>query len=278
MLNQDAERAVKSFKIPPCPEILTSLVREMRTEEPDFRKVSNLVARDVGLGATLLRTVNSPAYGLRTKATSVHHALTVLGLNAIVQIMTGLLLRQAFPAAQHPKMQEIWEASSQVAEITAALAVRTRVVDRDAAYTFGLFRDCGIPALMMHFDDYAQTLDDAAKEVDRKFTAVEDERYWTNHAEAGHTMAEAWFLPKTICDAILWHHDYAVLEQGHNEIADGSRKLIALALIAEWLAAQRAGSYPANEWLKGGTLSLQCVGSSEQEMQALARELEILRT
>ena len=44
--------------------MLTGLVGQMRNEEPDFPKIAKLIGTDVALAATMLKTVNSPFYGL----------------------------------------------------------------------------------------------------------------------------------------------------------------------------------------------------------------------
>ena len=81
-LEHEAEQVVREIGIPPCPGTLTSVVREMRRDEPDLRKLSDLLGSDVALSATMLKTVNSPFYGLKTKAGTIQQALSILGLGA----------------------------------------------------------------------------------------------------------------------------------------------------------------------------------------------------
>ena len=71
VLDREAEQIVKDIGIPPCPAILTKLMQEMREDEPDFKRIGKLIGGDVSLGAAMLKTVNSPFYGLNRKATSV---------------------------------------------------------------------------------------------------------------------------------------------------------------------------------------------------------------
>ena len=98
VLDREAEEIINDIGIPPCPAILTTLMREMREDEPDFVKLGKLIGSDVSLAAAMLKTVNSPFYGLRSKATSVQQAITLLGLRNVAQIVTGLLFVD--PAAQ----------------------------------------------------------------------------------------------------------------------------------------------------------------------------------
>src|SRR5262249_39116975 len=105
-LSPEAEQIVKSIGIPPCPALLAKLVREMRNDDPDFAKLGELIGSDVSLAAVLLKTVNSPFYGLRAKATSIRQALVFVGLRNVTQLVTGLLLRQAFPAGANARMED----------------------------------------------------------------------------------------------------------------------------------------------------------------------------
>ncbi len=102
-----AEEAAKGIRLPPCPATLTKLLREMRDDEPDFVKIAKLISTDVSLAGAMLKTVNSSFYGLRTKVGSVHQALNVIGLRNAGQLVTGLLLRDAFPSGATDRMQAV---------------------------------------------------------------------------------------------------------------------------------------------------------------------------
>ena len=86
VLDREAEEIVNDIGIPPCPALLTKLMREMRSDEPDFVALGKLIGSDVSLAAAMLKTVNSPFYGLRTKATSVQQAITYLGTREVAAI------------------------------------------------------------------------------------------------------------------------------------------------------------------------------------------------
>ena len=122
VLDREAEQIVADIGIPPCPAILTKLMQEMRHDEPNFAKLGKLIGADVSLAAAMLKTVNSPFYGLRTRATSIQQALALLGLRHVAQLVTGLLLRDAFHGGSSDLMDEYWESSSAIAETSAALA------------------------------------------------------------------------------------------------------------------------------------------------------------
>ena len=269
----EAEQIVKNINIPPCPAILTKLLRETREDEPDFDAIGRFISGDVGLAAMMLKTVNSPFYGLRTKATSVPQALALLGLRTAVQLVTSLLLRQAFPVADNEALEEFWDASSNIALITAYLARKVNGVDRDDAYTFALFRDCGVPAMMIGFRDYPTALADATINDTQCVTDLENDRYGTNHALTGYHLAKSWLLPDTTCQAVLAHHDYASLKATPAGIPTPSARLVVLALTAERLFAQQSMGTESPEWRTYGGYALEQLDITQTQFDAYVQEI-----
>lgn len=273
-LELEAERVVREVGIPPCPGILTSVVREMRRDEPDLRKLSDLLGSDVALSATMLKTVNSPFYGLATKAGTVQQALSILGLRAGVNLVTGLLLRQAFPVTSSALMEDFWERSMDLAAAAAALAPRLKCCNRDQAHTFALFRDCGLAVMIRKFPMCQDIVDGAAADPGQPITEVENIRYDVNHARVGYALARSWFLPETIGRAILHHHDLAQISSGTIALPLESARLVALGLLAEQLCAIRSNRPPCADWLMGEELVLDAFGLDEADVAALAVEPE----
>jgi HD-like signal output (HDOD) protein len=250
-IDREVERAINDLGIPPCPAVLTRLMQEVRSDEPDFKRVELLVGADVGLAAALLQTANSPLYGLRTKAASIQHALAVLGLRNVAQLVVGLLLRQAFPVSGSKAMERFWETSSRVALVAARIAGEARI-DRHAAHTFALFRDCGMPVMLKKYPAYEGILDGSAVPAGALITEAEVERCGLDHVRVGHYLAKSWELPEATCIAIRHHHDY----HAWPALDHGAASLAALALAAEEVASRLAHRVSCTEWTHGAEATL----------------------
>lgn len=274
VIDQEAAQLVKGIGIPPCPAILTSLVREMRSDDPDFNRMAKLISSDVGLAAAMLKTVNSAFYGLPTKATSVQQALVLLGLRTVTHLITGLLLRQAFPVADGKFMERFWDMSSTIAAVAAQITRQIKSVNRDEAYTFGLFRDCGMPPLMLKFADYAHALAARGAHSERSISELEEEYCGIDHAQIGQYLAKSWHLSEQVCLAILWHHDPSALALEHPELPAASLRLIALAMIAEHVLRTYRDEPVSHEWQKNGVLALDYLGLSEADLADLSEEAQ----
>lgn len=255
-------------EIPPCPVVLTALLREMRADDPDFGRIAVLISRDIALASTAVQTVNSAAFNLPCPVATIREALTYLGLDAITRLIRGLLLRQAFPFVSGAAITQFWDDSAAIARITARVAGALRAVDPNLAYTFGLFRDCGMPVMLSRHADYTQIMEQTA--VNSAPTLVaEQARYRTDHAALGLLLARQWHLPEALCNAIRYHHDGDANHGTRGDIDPASMKLIACATIADHL---RAVSRNLMHRQASSELGLACaqLGQVPEQLAALA--------
>lgn len=268
------ERSLLDVGIPPCPYILDRFISEMRQEEPDFNRLATLINSDVGLSAGLIKTANSPYFGVRQRVRSVNEALAILGLKTASGAVAGLILRDAFPHVAN--LERFWDASARIAALSGWLAqsLDMRGLRAEDAYTYGLFRDCGIPVLLGRFPRYGQLLVKANQELERCFTEVEEEELPTNHAMVGCLLAQNWWLPEEICLAIRNHHDASELVSADGSMPVLSRRLIAVAQLAEHIVQRRFGLSLTQEWGKLGAACMQTLGMDEAQLENLYLESE----
>lgn len=274
LIDQELERVALSVGIPPRPTVLIELSQEAKKDEPDFHRIEKLVSTDVALSASLLKTINSPFYGLRSKASTVKQAIAILGLTTLSRLVTGMAVRNVFTGGNQVSMERFWDASAKVASVTSYVAKQLPGMNKDEAYTFGLLQDCGIPILMQRFPEYKQTLGLANQLLNKKFTAVEDEVHGTNHATMGYLLARSWSLPEAITKAIRFHHEFAMLEGKQELLPEEGQNFVSLALLAERAIQLHSGLSQSVEWIKGGPLVLAHVGLSEQEFDGMVEDIK----
>ena len=70
------EKTLKGIAIPSRPQVLLQIESELRKDDPDPRIVARLIEADVGLTAAVLKTVNSPFFGLAKRTSSAAQAVT----------------------------------------------------------------------------------------------------------------------------------------------------------------------------------------------------------
>lgn len=245
-------RSILDIGIPPCPVILDKFISEARKDEPDLSRLAAIIGTDVGISAGLIKTANSPYFGVRQRVRSVNEALTMLGFKTASRAVSGLILHNTFPNVRN--LERFWDTSARVAQISGWLAQKMNIrgLSADDSYTFGLFRDCGIPVLLGHYPQYEQVLVCANNDAEREFTEIEDASLPTNHAMVGCILAQNWWLPEEICLAIRNHHSLVVLESANSNLPLLSLQLIATAQLAEHIVQHQLKLCMTQEWTKLG--------------------------
>lgn len=258
--------------IPPRPAVLMNIEAEMRSPAPNYVALEKIISLDVGVSASLLKIANSALFGMSGRVRSVKEALQILGLNTVASAVAALSLRKAF--SHVPNMERFWDASASIAQISGWLAREIALPDRkvrpEEAYTYGLFRDCGIPILMANYLDYIDILRAANSESLRAFTEIEDEEMGVDHASIGATLAREWRLPIEYQAAIEFHHDSdAVRGASAHVMPDVARYFIALAQLAEYLFQRQTGLNKTQEWGKLGQACLDLLLLQPSDVDAL---------
>lgn len=268
-----AIKALGEVAIPPCPEIVVELLNEASRPEVDFIRLSRLITGDVALAASVLKMANSPFFALRRKVQSVQQAVAVLGLRNLLKIIYGVVLKQSLDGNEALAMMRFWDRSNFNAVVSSYLARRAGRVSADEAYTFGLFHDAGIAVLMQRFADYKQTLL-LANAAPANVTAVEDERYQTNHVLVGAMLARNWYLPETVVWAIRFHHELSIFSVPREHATPEVCRLVAIRALSEHLVASFL-DYPDDaEWEQVKEAALAYLGWFEDDLDDLVREIE----
>ncbi|GGC78349.1 HDOD domain-containing protein [Undibacterium terreum] len=261
---------MKTIRIPPRPSLLADVQQELSARDPDPRKLAKIIAHDVSLAASLMKLTNSSFFGLRLKASSVEHAVDLLGLNQCSLLLTGIIARQTISQGG-ASMARFWDFSTKRAQAMAYLARQMRACPTDLAHTFGLFCDIGVPLLMEKFPDYSKSMEKASRDFINSITDLEDLRFNANHAAVGSLLARTWGLPNEVSLAILLQHDYRSLQDRATE--DSVRTLIALSLLAEYAIHKYHGEDVFAEWEKGGDIACHFLGLSQHEVEDRFEEL-----
>ncbi len=269
------EQLLKGITIPPRPIVLIEVDQELKRPEPDLKKVAGLIARDVGVSAAMLKTVNSPLFGLRSKVGSVLQAVQLLGARNTRNVVTSLVLRSTMGGAA-TSLERFWDSSEKVASISAYICTMLPKAPREEAYTFGIFHDCGIPALMQRFGDYRDTLKIAGGDS-RPPTEVEEERHGTNHATIGYLIAHSWGLSDVICQAIQRHHDLGALGDD-DSFSPMARVLVAVNFLAEHLHETSLRMRDDRQWVQGEGIVLDYLGLTHGEYAELSEDVMALCT
>lgn len=150
--------SLRELGIPPRPAIMDAVEREAAKDEADFWALQALISADVALSAGLIKVANSALFGGRHVAVSVYDAVRKLGLQQVARTIAALSLQRVF--AHVPQMERFWDSSFRTACLAAWLAQQlpgAKTVGVPDVYSYTLFRDAGIPALLCLWAPFTAT-------------------------------------------------------------------------------------------------------------------------
>ena len=237
----------RGFSVPAQPTLLLELQELIKSDEPNLDDIANLVAQDVAISATILKTINSPLYGLARTIADIPQSVRYIGLNGIISLVTSNLLKKSYSAQDCSiALDDFWDNASNIANMAVYIGQKLkRRVAKEKLFTLGLFHDCGIPVMAMKYSDYQETLDHAEKTPSETLTEIEESVYQVNHATIGYYVASSWRLPVDICQLVLRHHDRNFLAKLDSSEA---QTCFAVLKIAENIAHLHKHFRPATDW------------------------------
>lgn len=218
-------------RIPHVPDVLLQLQTEIARDEPNVRRVADLIGEDPALTGSLLRTVNSAAFGASVELENVHQAVVRLGLPRVANLVTAELIGGLVDDGS-AEVRQVWEEVREVARIALLIAREVEGIDPDEAYLFGMLHDVG-SILFARMAPGSKRLRDMAAVMPVNALRQEQARLGTDHVTVGFLFARHWRLPEYFCLAVYHHHalSCAGLEDPH------VRSLIAIIKLANYLAS-----------------------------------------
>jgi len=267
-----AEEILGAIRIPPQPEVLLKVDRELEKKNPSLDFLTDIIGRDVGISAAILRIINSSFYGLRSEIKSLHHAISLLGLVPIKNLLATILFRMAMEKDSFTPMPRYWDNATDVAQLSGFLARQLGTALPDQAYTVGLFFDCGIPVMAQQFDNFKQVLAQQNQEQLQSYTELEELNFNTNHSIVGYYMTRSWGLPQVIREACLLHHDIDYVKDDFEGADPSCRNLVLILKIAEHIAGSHRNDADY-EWQRYQPHVLGHLGLSELDFEELKGDM-----
>ena len=192
--------------VPPLPTVVAELLREVQNPSASAASVADILSSDPALVASLIRTVNSAAFGLYRKITSVTEAVNYLGFASVKAMVLRLQLDRVLNSKNPSSgdVEDVWIHSLVVSYIADCLARRVSGVDAGFVSTLGLLHDIGKLVTLAQFHEQSEAIKnqgDGETSLDRETKIM-----GVDHAVLGATLAAKWKLPGDLVRAIRWHH------------------------------------------------------------------------
>ena len=200
--------AVKSGSIvlPPLPEVLAELLSMLGRDELHGADIARTVSRDPALAAATLKLANSPFFGLARRVANMQDAITLIGVNAVRNMLLILGMRSALrPPEDLFDSHGFWLHALETASAARAL-MHANSRQADEAFLAGVMHDLGKLVNACVHPDLLEQVTQTVRRYGCSWYEAEQAVGVMGHEETGAKLAEAWQLPEALACAMSHHH------------------------------------------------------------------------
>jgi HD-like signal output (HDOD) protein len=199
----------KVKELQPIPTMVHKVLSLAADPDCSIADLIKLVQHDPAITANLLRICNSAHMGLAMKIDSVQQAVTILGLQRVVELVLSQNLTAHLTKAQKGYQMEkgdLWKQSVAAAMVARTLAERRDIYALPAVYTAALLKDIGKVILHEYVADRLDKIQHKVNEEGASFLDAEKACIGMDHATLGGIMAKEWNFSPHMVFMIENHH------------------------------------------------------------------------
>ena len=194
--------------IPSLKPVPTKILKLLKDENTEVKKLAELISRDPSLAANILKYANSSFLGFKQKITSIPQIISLIGIREIKK----LTLIYAIKSRVEKDLKgygltgkQIWKHSLSAAIGAQFLAQLKGIYPTENAFTSGFLVDIGKIVLN---DFIIKRNIKAIKDRENvyKFHKIEREFFGIDHSEIGALLLKKWDFPEEVIISIRHHH------------------------------------------------------------------------
>lgn len=193
----------------PIPSIIHKVLALAEDPDCSIGDLVHLVEHDPAATANLLKTCNSAYLGLPVKTNSVKQAVSMLGLQKVVELVMAQNLSANMLKAQKGYQLgkgDLWKQSVASALVARTLAERRDLYGLPAIYTAALLKDIGKVVLNEYLESKWDMVQKSLETKGYSFIEAEKESLGIDHATLGGIIAREWNFSSHMVYMIKNHH------------------------------------------------------------------------
>lgn len=195
-------------KLASPPEIFLKVSEILDDPTKNVHDVERIINHDPGLAARLLRLVNSAFYGFPAQISSVSHAVSMIGLQELRDLILATWVVERFSRLPNRllDMRTFWRISVRLGLLAKALARRyPQSSELKSMFLCGLLHEVGRLVIYAKIPELARAamLLAAAEEIEE--VQAERRTYGFDHYQLASELVSRWRLPEVFVATLRWH-------------------------------------------------------------------------
>lgn len=215
------EQVTAGAKLVSLPDIYLRLRSVLDDPEFSMSDVADVISRDPGMTARLLRLVNSAFFGLAAKIETVTRATSLLGTQQVHDLVLATSVTETFDGMSSDvmDMQRFWRRSIHCGVLSRLLANKCNVLDSERLFVAGLLRDIGHLIMYQTVPGPSLQAMEQSARTGQPLFKVEQEIIGLHYARVGGVLMRQWDLPKSLVQATEFHVEPGLADENALETA-----------------------------------------------------------
>jgi len=203
---QELVKEIKNLK--PIPAVINQILEVVDQPDSSMAQIANIIQYDPAVTASVLKSCNSAFFGLKTPAESIKDAVSILGIDQIVEIIlmkSGAKVLSKEQKGYGLREGAMWKYSVSSALIAKQIAQKLSLKNKNTIFTAALLKDIGKTALDRFVLASYDKISASVVEENLSFREAEKKIIGVDHTEIGGMIAKMWkFSPRMV--KIIQHH------------------------------------------------------------------------
>lgn len=239
MVGEDIKKRVRRVvSLPSLPHVVAKIISLVNNPCTSARDINKIISRDPPTAARVLKLVNSAYYGFPNRIATITHAVSILGFDTLRSLALSASVFDIFSKSRAKDAfdrDKFWEHSTGCAVAAKVLARKTYRIGEEEAFVSGLLHDIGKLILDEYINEEFLKIVALVKKENILFGEAEKRIIGVTHAEIGRWLAEKWNLPRSLTEAIAFHHRPGEAKE--------ALELAAIAHIADIISREKESSF-----------------------------------
>ncbi|MCC6144886.1 MAG: HDOD domain-containing protein [Candidatus Hydrogenedentes bacterium] len=192
--------------LPSLPGTVAQLLGLVEDPNASVGDVADVVSSDPAISLKLLRLVNSAYYGLREEVRTVEHAVAMLGMKVVKNLVLTASVFDTLKDSTEQYLRHCVACGMAMRILAEGNTKLKPLLSGDEAFIYGLLHDIGKMLFEQFLPREYALIEQVVIAEKISWHQAEEKVIGIDHALLGARLAEKWRLPRSMVAAIEAHH------------------------------------------------------------------------
>ena len=190
--------------LPTLPTLFHEVSKVADDPRRSYSDIARIIERDQVITAKILKLINSAFYGMPKNITTVERSITLLGLDAIKNLILSASVIGSFES--QGELKGLWLHALATAVAAKIIGQHIKYRDIEELFICGLLHDIGKVVQHQLYPDEVKIIRERCRADRMHYWEAEKEFFDDGHARIGDALLSQWKLPEKIQSMARLHH------------------------------------------------------------------------